>query len=115
MRGNALFQLQPLTKDDNDAARTLFEQALKIDPNDVGALAGDAVACVHEKIYGWTNPETDYEAKILGQTERAIVLAPDSELAVLCEELLPLPFAPLRMRRSALPMRASQSIQILPC
>jgi TolB-like protein len=81
MRGNALFQLQPLTKGNNDAARTLFEQALKIDPDDVGALTGDAVACLHEKIYGWTNPKTDCEAKILGQTERAIVLAPNSELA----------------------------------
>jgi adenylate cyclase len=80
MRGNALFQLQPLTKDNNEAARTLFEQALKIDPNDVGALNGNAVACLHEKTYGWTNPESDCEAKILGQTERAIVLAPNSEL-----------------------------------
>jgi adenylate cyclase len=80
MRGNALFQLQPLTKDNNDAARTLFEQALKIDPNDVVALTGDAVAHLHEKQLGWTRPETDYEAKILGQAERAIVLAPNNEL-----------------------------------
>ena len=80
MRGNALFQLQPLTKDNNAAARTSFEQALKIDPNDVGALTGDAVAHLHEKQMGWTRPETDYEAKILGQAERAIALAPNSEL-----------------------------------
>jgi adenylate cyclase len=80
MRGNALFQLQPLTKDNNDAARTLFEQALKIDPNDVVALTGDAVAHLHEKQLGWARPETDYEAKILGQAERAIVLAPNNEL-----------------------------------
>ena len=80
MRGNALFQLQPLTKDNNDAARTSFEQALKIDPNDVAALTGDAVAHLHEKQLGWTRPETDYEAKILGQAERAIVLAPNNEL-----------------------------------
>jgi adenylate cyclase len=79
MRGNALFQLQPLTKDNNDAARTSFEQALKIDPNDVGALTGDAVAHLHEKQMGWTRPETNYEAKILGQAERAIALAPDSD------------------------------------
>ena len=89
MRGDALFQLQPLTKDNNDAARTLFEQALKIDPNDVEALAGDAVVYLHEKTSGWTNPETDYEAKMLGQAERAIALAPDNDAAVLCEELLP--------------------------
>jgi adenylate cyclase len=80
MRGNALFQLQPLTKDNNDAARTAFEQALTIDPNDVAALTGDAVAHLHEKQLGWTRPEIDYEAKILGQAERAIALAPGSEL-----------------------------------
>ncbi len=71
--------MQPLTKDNNDAARALFEQALKIDPNDADALAGDAVAYLHENTYGWTNPETDYDAKILGQADRAIALAPDSE------------------------------------
>jgi adenylate cyclase len=80
MRGNALFQLQPLTKDNNDAARTLFEQALKIDPSDVAALTGDAVTHLHEKQLGWTRPEIDYDAKILGQAERAIALAPNSEL-----------------------------------
>jgi adenylate cyclase len=80
MRGNALFQLQPLTKDNNDAARTSFEQALKIDPNDVAALTGDAVAHLHEKQYGWSRPEADYDAKILGQAQRVIALAPNSEL-----------------------------------
>jgi adenylate cyclase len=80
MRGNALFQLQPLTKDNNDAARNSFERALKIDPNDVAALTGDAVAHLHEKQMGWTRPDTDYEARILGQAERAIALAPNNEL-----------------------------------
>ena len=81
MRGNALFQLQPLTKDNNDAARTAFEQALKIDPNDVAALTGDAVAHLHEKQLGWARPEIDYDAKILGQAQRAIPLAPQATLA----------------------------------
>ena len=80
MRGNALFQLQPLTKDNNDVARTAFEQALKIDPNDVAALTGDAVAHLHEKQLGWARPEIDYDAKILGQAQRAISLAPNSDL-----------------------------------
>jgi TolB-like protein/class 3 adenylate cyclase/Flp pilus assembly protein TadD len=79
MRGNALFQLQPLTKDNNDAARAAFEQALKIDPNDVAALNGDAVAHLHELTLGWRRPGTDYEAKVLGQAERAIALAPNNE------------------------------------
>jgi adenylate cyclase len=80
MRGNALFQLQPLTKDNNDAARAYFEQALTIDPSDVAALTGDAVAHLHEKQLGWSRPEIDYDAKILGQAQRAIALAPDVDL-----------------------------------
>ena len=46
MRGWALIgkSAQPPRKDKNDAARALFEQALKIDPNDADALAGDAVS-----------------------------------------------------------------------
>ena len=79
MRGWALFELLPLTKEQNDAARTLFDQTLKIDPDNVDALAGSAVAYLHEKQMGWTRPETDYEAKILGQSERAIALAPNNE------------------------------------
>jgi adenylate cyclase len=68
-------QQQP-TKDGNIAIRALFEQALKIDPNDPVALNGDAVTYLLEYSYGWTNPETDYEAKVLGQADRAIALAP---------------------------------------
>jgi adenylate cyclase len=78
MRGEALFEQLPLTRDRNEAARMLFEQALKIDSNNVDALTGDAVAYLHEKSYGWANPATDYEAKILGQAERAIMLAPNN-------------------------------------
>ena len=77
MRGNEAlwrFQQQP-TEDSNIAIRALFEQALKIDPNDADALGGDAVTYEIEYAFGWTNPETDYEAKILGQADRAIALA----------------------------------------
>ena len=42
MRGQALLQQATLTKDSNDAARALFEQALKIDPTYAAALAGNA-------------------------------------------------------------------------
>ena len=78
MRGNEAlwrFPQQP-TKDALIAIRALFEQALKIDPNDADALGGDAVTYETEYAYGWTNPETDYEAKILGQADRAIAFAP---------------------------------------
>jgi adenylate cyclase len=42
MRGRALMLQATVTKDSEDAARALFEQALAIDPNDATALAGDA-------------------------------------------------------------------------
>jgi adenylate cyclase len=80
MRGNdalVRFQQQP-TKDGLMTIRALFEQALKIDPDDAAALAGDAATYLNEYAYGWANSETDYDAKILGQSDRAIALAPDT-------------------------------------
>jgi adenylate cyclase len=79
MQGWALFwqeQSKP-TKDKNDAVRALFEQALKIDPNDADALAGEAGSYAFEHLF-WTNPQTDYNAKVIGATDRAIALAPDN-------------------------------------
>jgi adenylate cyclase len=81
MRGWALVwqeQQQQRTKENNDAAKALFAQALRIDPNEADALAGDAYAWFLEYSRGWTTAGTDYEAKILGQADRAIALAPDN-------------------------------------
>jgi adenylate cyclase len=80
MRGDEAiyrFQQQP-TKDSLMAIRALFEQALKIDPNDAAALNGSAITYLNEYGFGWTNPETDYEAKVLGQADRALALAPSN-------------------------------------
>jgi adenylate cyclase len=81
MRGNeALWRyFQQPTKDSLMAIRALFEQALKIDPDDADAVGGDAVTYLNEYVFGWANPETDYEAKILGQANRAIALAPNTQ------------------------------------
>ena len=78
MRGHeALWRyFQHPTKDSLVAIRALFEQALKIDADDADALGDDAVTYLNEYVFGWTNPETDYEAKVLGQADRAIALAP---------------------------------------
>jgi adenylate cyclase len=80
MRGWALVwgEQQPRTRENNNAAKALFEQALKIDPNETDALAGDAYAYLLEYTRGWATAGTDYEAKILGQADRAIALAPDN-------------------------------------
>ena len=66
MRGQAAYWrfVQQPTKENNDAIRALFEQALKIDPNDADALAGNAGTYMQEYAFGWANPETDYDAKI---------------------------------------------------
>ena len=70
-------QQQP-TKDSLVAVRAWFDRALEIDPNDTDALAGEANAYMTEYAFGWTNPETDYDAKILGQADRSIALARDN-------------------------------------
>ena len=77
MRGWALARPSQQTKEKNEAARALFEQALEIDPNNADALAGDAYTYANEYLWG-KNPATDYDAKILDQADRAIALAPDT-------------------------------------
>jgi tetratricopeptide (TPR) repeat protein len=58
-------------------ARAVFERALQIEPTDVHALNGTAVTYLLDFVNGWGDPGTDYDAKILGQANRAINLAPD--------------------------------------
>jgi adenylate cyclase len=80
MRGRAL-QLraqEQRTKENNNAARTMFEQALAIDPNDAGALAGEATTYLFDKAFGWAQPDVDYDAKVIGLADRSIATAPDA-------------------------------------
>jgi adenylate cyclase len=44
-------------------------------------LSGDAATYLYEFIFGWRNPETDYDAKILRQADRSIALARDQTYA----------------------------------
>jgi adenylate cyclase len=82
MRGWSLFYQVAVRpdKDTINAARASFEQALKMDPNDADALAGEAI-CYGVEYFYFANPETDYDAKVIGQADRAIALAPDTMAA----------------------------------
>jgi len=62
MRGWALLPLSLPSKDQVDAARPLFEQALKIDPDNSEALAGKAQTTIFEYVYAPT-VDTDYDAE----------------------------------------------------
>jgi TolB-like protein len=90
MRGRAVLSQQNAwkNKNKNDAARALFEQALKIDPDDADALAGEASTYGNEFFWqtypdtDWPkNLDTDFEKKILGQADRALTLAQDNVAA----------------------------------
>ncbi len=74
---------QPMPQKQNTylAARGLFDQALKIDPDDADALAGEALTYVVEYGFFPSSVATDYEAKIIGEADRAIALAPQTEEA----------------------------------
>ena len=72
-------------------SRALFNRALAINPNDADALAGSALTYYEEDFNGWTDlktdPKTDYEAKILGQADRAIALDPNNARAYMPKAL----------------------------
>jgi TolB-like protein/DNA-binding winged helix-turn-helix (wHTH) protein/tetratricopeptide (TPR) repeat protein len=79
MRGTeALIRSLPQSEQDmrkvNAEARASFERALEIDPNDADALAGSAATYLREFAFGWGDPGTDCEAKVLGQANRAIAI-----------------------------------------
>ncbi|MFN4142422.1 MAG: adenylate/guanylate cyclase domain-containing protein [Aestuariivirga sp.] len=82
LRGRALFltrfQQGADYKDITQQARALFDQALAADPDNPDALAGSAFTYYVDYYYGWKLGSTDYEAKILGQADRAISLDPNN-------------------------------------
>jgi adenylate cyclase len=65
------------TRETNNAMRALYEQALAINPDEAAALSGDATTYLFDKINGWGSADVDFDAKILGQTDRSIAIAPN--------------------------------------
>ena len=74
----SILQLPNDMRESNRQARVLFDRALQIDPNDADALAGSAETYVVDYFYGWRDPGTDYEDKVLRQANQAIMLDPDN-------------------------------------
>jgi adenylate cyclase len=89
MRGWGLLNDPALfaSKEKVNAARALFQQALAIDPNSAEAITGVAATYFREHLFGWGDPGTDYDAKMLGQADRAIGLAPDYDQSYLFKSL----------------------------
>jgi adenylate cyclase len=79
MRGRALQMRaqEQRTKENNNAARAMFEQALAIDPNEPGTLAGEATTYLFDDVFGWADPDVDYDAKVVGLADRSIAIAPE--------------------------------------
>jgi adenylate cyclase len=82
LRGRALlmtrFRQGANQKEINHAAQVLFEQALAIEPNNAAALADAAYTYYADYYYEWSTDPTDYDARVLGQADRAIALDPDN-------------------------------------
>ena len=70
-------------KSNCDSALALFDESLRIDPYDADELTGEALIYGIEYSFSWGTARTDYETKILGQSDRAIALAPDNMRAYL--------------------------------
>jgi adenylate cyclase len=115
MRGRAILltrvQQGANEKEINHAAQTLFEQALAIDPNNADALADSAFTYFLEYFYKWGTAATDYEAKVLGQADRAIALAPDN-VGACCAKSFYLNSTGRPNWGSAQPTKVSRSIPI---
>jgi tetratricopeptide (TPR) repeat protein len=65
------------TRETNNAMRALYEQALAINPDEAAALSGDATTYLFDKINSWASADVDFDAKILGQADRSIAIAPN--------------------------------------
>jgi TolB-like protein/class 3 adenylate cyclase/Flp pilus assembly protein TadD len=80
MRGWALIYASQ-TKDNNVAARRLFEAALKVDPQVVSALTGLGFTHIRDVINRWTDAYGDHLQRADELIGRAIAMTPDNAQA----------------------------------
>ena len=60
------------SKENYGAARNLFQDALKLDPENADALAGMAYMDMVYFSYGWAEPGIDYATRVISSADRAI-------------------------------------------
>jgi TolB-like protein/DNA-binding winged helix-turn-helix (wHTH) protein len=72
-------------RDSHYAALALFDQALKIEPNEADALAG--ISFTHMALFAFAEAtaETDLDAKIIASADQAITLAPEEMRAYIAK------------------------------
>jgi adenylate cyclase len=88
MRGRALMQVpRRPNKEQNDAAIAMFEQALKLDPNEPDALAGLALAYGRNNFWRWAGANPDLTPKIIALSDRAIELDPHNVTAYIAKAI----------------------------
>jgi adenylate cyclase len=74
-------------RDSHYAALGFFDQALKINPDDAGALAGEAFTYMALYVFGEAATETDLDAKIIERADRAIALDSNNMQAYVAKSL----------------------------
>lgn len=77
MRGWALIYASQ-TRDNNAAARRLFEEALTLDPQAVSALTGLGFTHIRDVLNRWTHAPDDHLPKADELLARSLALAPDN-------------------------------------
>jgi tetratricopeptide (TPR) repeat protein len=65
----------------------MFEQALKLDPNEPNALAGLALAYARNNVWRWVGSNPNWTPKILTLSDRAIELDPHNAAAYVAKAI----------------------------
>jgi adenylate cyclase len=86
MRGWALM-LQSMTREHDQAARNMFEQAVKLDPGNAEAYAGIAYCYMRDLVNGWIDPGTDYAALVIGAADQALAIDSGNAMAAYAKGL----------------------------
>ena len=76
MRAKTLNYKLPLSKDENEQARALYEKALTLDAKDLDAIYGVALSYQFDMAHGWGAPGVDHPAKIIDACDRIIAIDP---------------------------------------